>query len=71
MNHIKRLQAENTALLAQIQAMEDALRDLRCHLTLPKFHTDTTIQVRDVDAWCQDIVTRGDQAYHDSMDKKV
>jgi hypothetical protein len=50
-NYINRLEFENRALVAQQAALEARIRELRGHLALPKFQTDTTIQTQDVRNW--------------------
>lgn len=49
-NYIKKLEAENVALLAEVKAKNDLLADLRVYLASSKFHNDPTVQVRDIDA---------------------
>jgi len=50
-NYILRLEFENRALVAQQAELEARIRELRVHLALPKFQTDTTIQTQDVRNW--------------------
>ncbi len=50
-NYILRLEFENRALVAQQADLDARIRELRVHLTLPKFQTDTTIQTQDVRNW--------------------
>ena len=49
-NYINTLQAENAALKATIARQEKDIAEFRAFLASSKFHNDTTIQVRDVDA---------------------
>jgi hypothetical protein len=48
MNYIKQLQNDKKVMQAQITAFEDGLAELRRYLELPKFHVDTTVQVKDI-----------------------
>jgi len=50
-NYILRLEFENRALVVQQAELAARIRELRRHLTLPKFHTDTTIRTQDVSNW--------------------
>ncbi len=50
-NYIKRLEFEKEALEARQVELEARILELRVHLTLPKFQTDTTIQTQDVRNW--------------------
>ena len=43
MNYIVRLQAQNAALTARVEAMEEAITSARTHLTLEKFAGVDTI----------------------------
>lgn len=47
-NYIHKLQAEAAAAKLETEARDATLADLRRYLLSPKFHTDTTVQVRDV-----------------------
>jgi hypothetical protein len=49
-NYIKRLQAENADLRRRLDAVDKWRQELHAHLSSPKFHDDSTIQVKDVDA---------------------
>lgn len=49
-NYIHRLQREKGDLIAQLEQAHRLVDEFRAHLLTPKFHEDTTIQVRDVDA---------------------
>ena len=55
-NYIKRLEFEKEALEARQVELEARILELRVHLTLPKFHTDTTIQTQDVSNWLDYVV---------------
>jgi hypothetical protein len=48
MNYITRLQSENAALTAELEALRSGLTDLRSYLASDKFATDSTVQVADV-----------------------
>ncbi len=50
-NYILKLEFENRALVAQQAELEARIRELRVHLALPKFQTDTTSQTQDVRNW--------------------
>ncbi len=50
-NYILRLEFENRALVVQQAELAARIRELRVHLRLPKFQTDTTIQTQDVSNW--------------------
>jgi hypothetical protein len=50
-NYIKRLEFQKEELEARQAELEARILELRVHLTLPKFHTDTTIQTQDVRNW--------------------
>jgi len=41
---------------ARVAHLEARIRELRAHLLLPKFRTDTTIQVADVNRWLDYVV---------------
>jgi len=55
-NHIKRLQHNNKTYEKAYRAFKEAVSDFRVHLSGPKFHQDTTIQVSDVHRWLDNIV---------------
>lgn len=49
MNCITKITDENKALKATLARQEAEITAFRAFLASPKFHNDTTIQVRDVD----------------------
>ena len=48
MNYIQRLQEERNQLITNAKKTEAQLNELRSYLLSPKFHNDTTVQVKDV-----------------------
>ena len=48
MNYIKRLEAENAALITERTMYRMLISDMREYLLSNKFHVDPTVQVRDV-----------------------
>ena len=57
MNYINTLQNENAQLKEQLTMAEELISEFRTYLITPKFHNDTTIQVRDVDTRLIEIIT--------------
>lgn len=49
-NYITKLQDENAEMKAALARQENEIAEFRAFLASSKFHNDTTIQVRDVDA---------------------
>ena len=65
MNYIKQLQLEVAQLKAQNQALTNGLNEIRHYLVSPKFSSDTTVQVTDIDNRILEIFS----AESDAMDE--
>ena len=48
MNHIKKIQVVTAAYTEQVLDAQETLENFRAYLQSSKFHTDTTVQVKDV-----------------------
>jgi hypothetical protein len=48
MNYIKQLQAQVKAQDAELISIYESLQDIQRYLSLPKFESDTTVQVSDI-----------------------
>ena len=54
MNYIRKIQAENGALKANISAMEESLRDLLGYIASEKFLLDRSVNVADINSRIMD-----------------
>ena len=48
MNYIHRLEDEQRLASAELCGLRSGIEDLRRYLSSPKFHEDTTVQVKDI-----------------------